>query len=302
MASGKGQATFEGAVSGGAKGKETGSKIGKPVGAALGMAFGLPPSVGGAIGEKAGGAMGMGIGATAGGIRANKQANELEKARNIQAEDPEQRRDLELSRQRLKSYQTGSAADTQAEMQGVGQNVKAGLSAYAKVGGPGTLAGMTQMLKAGQQGINQAQIGGLQQAGTQQKFVRSLGDFIAQRRLEVAMLRKDDAEFDTAEQQNVAGANAMAALGSGGGEGGQGGSLSDMMKKAKGLAGGGGAPSTSGGATPGVSYKNPLTGGGSFGQSTNFGGSTPAFGSNLGMTGTGGGDFASMSSLLGGVM
>jgi hypothetical protein len=256
MALGKGQATMQGAMSGAAQGGEIGSQLG---------------ALAGPKGKLIGKAAGLAIGGIAGGIGANKQANELEKARNIQAEDPEQRRDLELSRQRLKSYQTGSAADTQAEMQGVGQNVKAGLSAYAKVGGPGTLAGMTQMLKAGQQGINQAQIGGLQQAGMQQQFVRSLGDLMAQRRLETAMLRRDDAEFDTAERQNVAGANAMAALGSGGIEEGVQG-IKSLFSKGQSTA-----PSTipstnQGGATPGVSYKNPLTGGGLFSQSTNFGG------------------------------
>jgi hypothetical protein len=247
---------FQGALSGASQGGELGTSLG---------------AIAGPKGAIVGKAAGMLIGGISGAMDAGKQSDKLEKARNIQAEDPEQRRDLELGRQRLKALQTGSAADTQAEMQGVGQNVKAGLSAYAKVGGPGTLAGMTQMLKAGQQGINQAQIGGQQQSLYQQQFVRSLGDLMAQRRLETKMLRRDDAEFDTAEQQNVAGANAMALLGSGG--------IEDTVKGLGSLFSKGQSttpsttPSTNqGGAIPGVPYKNELTGVGNFSQSTNFGG------------------------------
>jgi hypothetical protein len=228
MALGKGQATMQGAMSGAATGGELGSKLG---------------AIAGPKGKLIGTAVGAVGGALAGGIKANKQAKELEAARNIQAEDPEQRRDLELGRQRLKAYQTGSAADVQSEMQGIQQNTKAGLAAYAKVGGPGTLAGMTQMLKAGQQGINQAAIGGQQQSLQQAQFVRSLSDLMAQRRLEVSMLKRDDAEFDTAEQQNVAGANAMASLGTEGE-----GALSDLLNKGKGMMGGAQSSPTTGGA------------------------------------------------------
>ena len=238
MPQGKNQAAAQGAKAGAAKGGKTGQLAGAAIGSVI-------PGVGTAVGSKVGKLVGSGIGAAVGGNRAKKQQEENDRKNNIALEDPEQRRDLEMGRQRLKALQSGSSSSVQGEISDIENQQKAGLNAFAKVGGAGSLAGMLKFGKQAGQATNDAQERGKRESMFQQNMVRQLGDNMSQRKLELGLLSAAKSDQETLDAQNSNNLNANAAEATTG-PGDVGKDVKGGMQGIKKLLGGSGAPKQDG--------------------------------------------------------
>jgi len=182
MADGVGMAAASGAGAGAVKGASIGAVLGSVV-----------PGVGNVVG----GAVGATAGAIIGGINSGAKRNQANKAMDaIQQEDPEERALQRFFARRKRAYMTGTADNL--DRAGLRQGFKGGITNAFKYGA--TVRGLNQLSQMYQQGVSGLNAQGIQGALQYGSQETALTTDIAQRRLEVSLLRFSQKSAEAAQQ------------------------------------------------------------------------------------------------------
>lgn len=208
----------------GAAGK--GALAGAGTGAALGGTLGsVVPGIGNAVGVVVGGT----VGALAGGLSAGAKQNKANKAQQIPLVDPMEQERLSKLEQQRKSLMAGTDAITQNNIDQINKGTASVQNAITKnTGGDvsATLNGLLSAQKNAQTNINNAVAQGAQRLPYFDSASGNLLSRIAQRRLELQLLKRgqDLVDNETSQKSNNINANAFVAT--------QGGttSLADLAK------------------------------------------------------------------------
>lgn len=197
-------------------------------GAGTGLAIGSNPLLMGATGGLSA-PIGAALGAIAGGTFAGSKQNKSNKAQQIPMVDPIEQERLSNLEQQRKSLMAGTDAITQNNIDQINKGTSSVQNAITKnTGGDvsATLNGFLSAQKSAQNNINNAVSQGSQRLPYFDSASGNLLSRIAQRRLELQRLRRDQLVAENAQSRTDNNVNANALLGTQGGVM----SISDLAK------------------------------------------------------------------------
>ena len=180
---------------------------------------GMGAKVGGMLGP-AGAGIGAGVGALAGGIMSGIQTNRAQQSQNIPVVDPMERARLSRLEQMSRSLSSGSDALTQQNIrnqQNIGRAAQNAISRSTGGDVGGTLDALLRSQKATQGGVNQAVAQAAQRLPYFDSAAGQMASRIAQRRLELDLLRRGQDLAASTRARTVANANTQALLATEGG-------------------------------------------------------------------------------------
>lgn len=213
MSNGVGSAAASGALSGAGKGSKIGSTVGSIVGSVI-------PGVGTAIGGAAGGAIGAQVGAAAGGVSAAIKQKKANQAQQIPFVDPMEAKRLAELEQTRRSISSGTDVLTRQgiqEQQNIGRSTQGAIS-RATGGDVGqTIDALLKAQRGTQAGVNNVMSQSAQRLPYFDSAAGQLTDKMAQRKLELALLKRDQAVAENAQARKEANLNANALIATEGG-------------------------------------------------------------------------------------
>jgi len=180
---------------------------------------GMGAQLGGMAGPQ-GAAIGAGAGAIIGGIGAVQKQNQADKAQQIPMVDPMERQRLAQLEQQRKALLAGTNAITQnqiSEAKNIGAGVQSAVSRNTGGDVASTMDALLRAQKGTQQGVNQAVMSGRDRLPYFDSAAGNLMSRIAQRKLELQRLKRDQAVAENAQARTEANVNANAILGTQGG-------------------------------------------------------------------------------------